>query len=71
MQSKRLSLTEAITNTLTGLVVSFLIQLCVYGYFSITVTIEQNIYITLIFTMASIVRSYLIRRIFNKIKNKL
>jgi hypothetical protein len=65
MQSKRKSLTEAITNTIAGFVVSFAIQLIIYPLMNIPVRFEQNVIITLIFTVASIGRGYAIRRIFN------
>jgi hypothetical protein len=66
MQSKRKSLTEAITNTIAGFVVSFIIQLIIYPLMDIPVRFEQNVIITLIFTVASIGRGYVIRRIFNR-----
>ena len=65
MQSKKRSLTEAVTNTLTGLLVSFAIQLIIYPVMNIPVRIEQNIIITLVFTSASIIRGYVVRRLFN------
>ncbi len=68
MQSKRFSFIEAITNTLTGLIVSFGIQLVIYPAMGITVRLSQNIIITLIFTLASILRGYIVRRIFNKLR---
>jgi len=68
MQNKRYSLIESITNTLTGLFVSFGIQLIIYPLLNIPVRLSQNIVITMVFTFASIVRGYIIRRIFNKIR---
>jgi len=68
MQTKILSLTESITNTISGLIISFCIQLIIYPVMGIPVKIHQNIIITLVFTGASIARSYIIRRIFNKLK---
>ena len=66
MQSKKLSVIEAITNTVTGLTTSFAIQLLIYPLLNIEVSINQNILITFVFFTASIVRGYLIRRLFNK-----
>jgi hypothetical protein len=65
MQSKRKSMLEATVNTFAGLAVSFGIQLVIYPVMNIPVRIEQNIVITLIFTLASIGRGYVVRRIFN------
>ena len=68
MQSKKLSIIEAITNTITGLIVSFGIQLLIYPFLDIEVSLNQNIFITIVFFIASFLRSYIIRRIFTKIK---
>ena len=68
MQTKRFSLIEAITNTAAGLLVSFGIQLIIYPAMNIPVRIEQNVIITLVFTLASIGRGYVIRRIFNHLR---
>jgi len=70
MQTKLLSLTESLTNTFSGLIISFIIQLIIYPAMNIPVKLHQNIIITIVFTGASILRSYIIRRIFNNIKNK-
>lgn len=67
MQSKRKSLIEAVTNTVVGLVTSFVIQLIIYPALNIPVTIGQNVLITFVFFAASIVRGYLLRRVFNRI----
>ena len=66
MQSKKLSLIESVTNTVIGLVTSFLIQIIIYPILNIPVTFSQNIIITLVFFVASILRGYLVRRLFNK-----
>jgi hypothetical protein len=65
MQSKRLSIVESITSTLAGFVVSLLIQVAVYPLFDIHTTMTQNVWLTVIFTVASIVRGYVVRRMFN------
>jgi len=65
-QSKKKSVIEAVTNTILGLVTSFLIQLVIYPFLEIPVSIGQNAIITIVFFIASFLRSYLIRRFFNK-----
>ena len=65
-QSRKKSFIEAVTNTVAGLVTSFLIQIVIYPLMGIPVSINQNIVITFVFFVASIVRSYLIRRVFNR-----
>ena len=69
MQNRKLSLIESLTNTFTGLFTSFIIQIIIYPVLNIPVRIEQNIIITLVFTGTSIGRGYIVRRIFNKIRN--
>jgi len=66
-QSKKKSIVESVTNTVTGLVTSFLIQIIIYPLLNIPVSIRQNITITAVFFVASIARGYIIRRIFNKL----
>lgn len=68
MQSRRMSLIEAITNVLVGLVVSLLAQILIFKLYDVHVTFSQNVEITLFFTLISIVRSYALRRLFNNIR---
>ena len=65
-QSKTESIIEAITQTIVGLGISFIIQLIIYPILNIPVTLEQNAIITAVFFIASIIRGYFIRRVFNK-----
>ena len=67
-QSKKHSLIESITNVVVGLVISFLIQLIIYPALNIKVSINQNLFITMVFFLASFFRGYVIRRIFNNLK---
>jgi len=66
MQQRKHSLIEAITNTAAGFVGSFLIQIIIYPLMGIPVRLDQNVIITTVFTVVSIGRGYVIRRIFNK-----
>jgi len=68
MQTKKKSLIEAVSNTIIGLGTSFAIQLIIYPVLNIPVSISQNIIITAVFFIVSIIRSYLVRRLFNSIK---
>ena len=65
MQKRSKSAFESLTNTVTGLLTSFIIQIIIYPLLDIPVTFSQNILITLVFFIASFLRGYLIRRIFN------
>ena len=64
-QTRLQSLIEALVNVAIGMVVSVLLSLVVYPLFGHAFTLGQNIGITIIFTIASIVRSYVVRRWFN------
>lgn len=68
MQSRKHSLIESITNTVVGFIVSLLIQLAIYPAMGIPVRFSQNIIITFIFTISSILRGYFVRRLFNRNK---
>jgi len=65
-QTKLQSLIESITHTIIGLGTSIVIQLILYPLLSIPVTFGQNLIITSVFFAVSIIRQYVIRRIFNK-----
>lgn len=62
------SLIESSTSTLIGLITSFGIQLAIYPLLDIDVSLKQNLIITFVFFSASVIRGYIIRRVFNKIK---
>lgn len=66
-QTKRKSLIESIIQTIIGLGTSILIQVILYPMMGIPVTFSQNLIITLVFFMVSIVRGYFVRRIFEKL----
>lgn len=64
-QKRRKSLLESVVNSISGLITSFLIQIFIYNLLNIDVRIDQNILITIVFFTASILRNYIIRRLFN------
>ena len=66
-QSKQKSLIESVIQTVIGLGTSILIQVILYPIMGIPVTFFQNLIITLVFFVVSIVRGYFVRRIFNKL----
>ena len=66
MQTKKRSLIESVINTVIGLITSFLIQLIIYPLLNIPVSFGQNVIITAVFFIVSILRGYLVRRLFNK-----
>lgn len=67
-QTKRHSAIESIIQTIIGLGTSILIQIIIYPMMGIPVTFFQNLIITLVFFLVSIVRGYFVRRIFDSMK---
>lgn len=66
MQSKKQSLKEAITNTTVGFGISYLSTFAIFPWLGLRTSAATNMVITLYFTIISIVRSYALRRWFNK-----
>jgi hypothetical protein len=66
MQDKKNSFKESFINTFIGLITSFALQIIMYPSLGIEVTLNQNFIITSVFFSISVLRGYLIRRIFNK-----
>lgn len=66
-QTRKQSAIETIVSIVIGLGTSFVIQVFLYPILNIPVTLNQNIIITIVFFIASFIRGYFIRRLFNKI----
>ena len=66
MQTKYQSLIESFTNILIGYLTALLSQVLIFPLFDIYVTFQDNLLIGLYFTIISLIRSYLVRRYFNK-----
>lgn len=66
MQSRFHSLLEACLNTASGFFISLVISRVVYPMYGFHASWGQLTQLTVIFTIVSIVRSYLWRRLFNK-----
>lgn len=66
MQTKIQSLVEAVTNTLSGLVLAFIVNMLLMGAAGVTATAKQNLLIVGGHTIVSVIRSYVVRRFFNK-----
>ena len=64
-QSRIDSFAEAVTNTAIGFVVSLVTWIFVARAYGIPMTFLTNVSITLIFTVVSIARQYVLRRIFD------
>ena len=66
MQTKIQSLVEAVTNTLFGLVLAFVVNMLLMGAAGVSATAKQNLLIVGGHTIVSVIRSYVVRRFFNK-----
>ena len=67
-QSRRMSFVESLSNVAIGYGVAVVSQVVIFPWFGIHVPLRSNLMIGLWFTGISIVRSYVIRRLFNKTK---
>lgn len=70
MQSKKGSFFEAISNTIIGYVITLIFSPFLYGICGIEYRTSQLCIVTLLFTILSICRGYVIRRWFNKKNTK-
>ena len=70
MQSKKQSLIESLTSTTIGIIIGILLNLTILPIFGYPVSLADSLWISVIFTIVSIIRSYIIRRWFNS-KEKL
>lgn len=66
-QSRCASLAETAASIAIGFIVSMAITATVFPLYGIPVTVGHNFQITAIFTIASVIRSYAVRRLFNRL----
>lgn len=70
MQSKLGSLFEQVSSTAIGFIVSLLTwELVVKPAWGLTTSFIENLGITTVFTVISILRGYCVRRLFNRLHN--
>ncbi len=69
-KSQRFSLLEAVISTVIGMVVTFFAQVIFFPIFGIEATIIDIGWVTIIFTVLSILKNFVIRRWFHKIYKK-
>lgn len=69
MRQTRLgSVIESLANIVIGFAINWAANLLVFPLFGFDITPSQAIHVGLIFTAISLVRSYFLRRIFNRIR---
>ncbi len=67
-QSRRASLAEAVTNTVIGYALAVLMQMIVFPLYGIAVDLPSHLGIGAAFVAVSLVRSYVLRRIFERLR---
>jgi hypothetical protein len=67
MQSRITSFVESLANVIFGYGISVTTQMIVFPFFGLHATLLNNLQIGLIFTFVSLVRSYILRRLFDSI----
>ena len=65
MQTKRQSLIETLTSVFVGWIIGVILNLTILPLFDYNITVVDSLWVSLIFTVISVVRGYLIRRFFN------
>ena len=65
MQSKKQSLIEALTSVFVGWLIGVILNMLVLPLFDYNITVIDSLWVSLIFTVVSVIRGYVIRRFFN------
>jgi len=69
-QSRLMSLVESIANVIVGYGVAVATQILIFPIFGLHTTLAQNLKMGAVFTVVSIARSYVLRRLFEAIRVK-
>ena len=70
-QSREASLLEVVTGTGTGFLLSLWVQRLLFPALGHDLVLSENLLVSTVFTFASVVRVYVIRRVFNAIAGSL
>jgi len=65
MQSRWMSFVEAVTNIVVGYGLAILTQIIVFPLFGLHASLSENLLIGCFFVGVSLIRSFVIRRLFN------
>ena len=69
-QSRLMSLVEAVANTAIGYLVAVATQFAVFPLFGLNVSLLGNLAIGAVFTGVSVVRGYVLRRLFEALRER-
>ena len=64
-QSRAMSLIEAATNVIVGYALAIVTQIVVFPWFGIVADMTEHLTIGMAFTVVSLARGYVLRRVFN------
>ena len=67
-QSRLMSLVESVANVIVGYGVAVVTQILIFPVFGLHTTLAQNLQMGLLFTAVSLARSFLLRRLFEAIR---
>jgi len=67
-QSRAMSLVESLANVAVGYGVAVVTQILIFPIFGLHTTLAQNVMMGALFTLVSIIRSYVLRRVFEGIR---
>lgn len=67
-QSRRMSMVEAATNVIVGYALAVGMQIVVFPVFDIHIALGDQLAIGLAFTAISLVREYVLRRLFDRFR---
>ena len=70
-QSRLMSLVESIANVIVGDGVAVATQILIFPVFGLHTSLAQNLKLGAVFTVVSIARSYVLRRLFEAIQNRI
>ena len=65
MQTKKWSMIESLTSTTIGIIIGIVLNVTILPIFGYPVSLSDSLWISVIFTAVSVVRSYVVRRFFN------
>ena len=67
-QSHRMSLLEAVTNVVVGYALAIMTQIVVFPWFGLHPSVHENLIIGAVFVGVSLLRSYALRRVFERLR---
>lgn len=68
-QSRTMSFVEAVTNVVVGYVLAVATQILVFPLFGIEIGLAENMAIGMVFVGVSLARGYLLRRVFEHLRD--